>query len=641
MTISRTVLDVVGIELQKLHLFPPPSHFVPMSAPNTTNYMWLNPKPGVGSSGTGVSHESAQSAAPANQPMPSSAGPIFQVSTLSSQTSNSPTSQSNTVPALTTGPQIIPTAFVDNHERRQASQSESRSCEPEDPSLFSGRIPAQRVDEFTAKSHASENESQLVSSSSSQKPALSTPFASLLPYQGREAANRSQESQKKNGQLPSLAQLPSHSSIFGTSPIVYGVSTRQASLQGSRSHSSSPLQAPSPFSKVTSSAKQSESCQEMKVPSYAASPCYAPLSTPVVLGNIALMSSSNDIGSATNPEPNLKSRQSTSSSSFACPATASTEPDASKSPQSSVRNVDHELEPRATTSPISTPTDPALSLNETVSGSTSTPMATISPQYDESIASITTEVESLAEVQKEPSNSKPHSYGINDEDETDMETSTTSLDSVATADMKSHIQTGQMCHLESEDGALKPTSTFLVSEIGVLVKQIQTLRQENERLLKLAVNGNAIESQMQKVMEVNLSLTVKCDKMQNAFAIIDNESPLSVRTIAIYDCPHTVATVEDDLEFIMPEVVVIYSMHPSERTVDGQRTIVRTIKIKCGSEIVAQCIYYFLRWRTDYRKLRMTVTCSQPLEPASSARAAQGPAGGDSPEVPPTAPATL
>ncbi|KAK9433554.1 hypothetical protein V1505DRAFT_164750 [Lipomyces doorenjongii] len=607
-----------------------------MSAPNILNYPWLNQKPAVGSSGTGVSYASAQST-----------GPIFQVSTLSSQTSNSHTSQSNTVPASSTGSQSIATAFADNQERRQASQSESPSCEPEARSLFSSRNPTARVDEFTAESHASENESQPVSSSASQKPVLSTPFASLLRYQGREAATTSQESQKKNGQLPSSAQLPSHSSIFGTSPIVHEVSTRQVSLQGSRSHSSSPLQAPSPFSEVTSSTKQSESCHEMKVPSYAASPSLlsAPLSTPVVIDNIPLTSSSNDIGSATNPEPKLKSCQSTSvqltsSSSFACSAATSTEPDASKSPQSSVRNVDHELEPRATTAPISTPTDPPLSLNDTITGSTSNSVATISRQYNESIASITTEFESVAEVQKEPSNSKPHSYGINDEDETDLETSTTSLDSVATADMKSHIQTGQMCHLESEDGALKPTSTFLVSEIGVLAKQIQTLRQENERLLQLAENGNAIESQMQKAMEVNLSLTVKCDKMQNAFAIIDNESYLSVRTIAIYDCPHTVATVEDDLEFIMPEVVVIYSMHPSERTVNGQKTIVRTIKIKCGSEIVAQCIYHFLRWRTDYRDLRMTVTCSQPLEPASSAMAAQGLASGDSPAVPPTAPAT-
>ncbi|KAK9360678.1 hypothetical protein V1504DRAFT_141486 [Lipomyces starkeyi] len=617
-----------------------------MSTPNTTYYAWLNQKSAVGSSGTGVSHASAQSAAPANQPMSSSAGPIFQFSTLLSQTSNSPTSQSNNVPASSAGPQNIPAVFVDNQERRQASQSESASCQPEAPSLFSDRIPAQRVDESTAKSHASENESRPVSSSSSQKPALSSPFASLLPYhQSSEAATTSQGSQKKSGQLPSSAQLPSHASIFGTSPIVYGVSTRQASLQGSLSGSSSPLQAPSPFSEVTSSAKQSESCQEMNARGSAASPSLlsAPLYTPVVIDNIQVASSSNDIASATNPQPKLKSLQSTSvqltsNSSFrGCPATTSTEPDASISPQSSVRNVDHELEPRA---PISTPTEPALSLNETVTGSTSTPVAKSSPQYNGSIASIITEVESLAEVGKEPSNSKPHSYGINDEDETDLETSTASLDSVATADMKSHIQTGEMCHLESEDGAHKPTSTFLISEIGVLAKQIQTLRQENERLLKLAENGTAIESQMQKVMEMNLNLSVKCDKMQNAFAIIDNESSLSVRTIAIYDCPHTVATVEDDLDFIMSEVVVIYSMRPSERTVNGQKTIVRTIKIKCGSEIVAQCIYYFLRWRTDYRNLRMTVTCSQPLEPASSAMTAQVPAGGDSPAVP-TAPAAL
>ncbi|KAK9315773.1 hypothetical protein V1522DRAFT_352663 [Lipomyces starkeyi] len=517
-----------------------------MSTPNTTDYAWLNQKSTVGSSGTGVSHASAQSAASANQPMSSSAGPIFQFSTLLSQTSNSPASQSNKVPASSAGPQNIPAAFVDNQERRQASQSESASCQPEAPSLFSDRIPGQRVDESTAKSHASENEIRPVSSSSSQKPALSSPFVSLLRYhQGSEAATTSQGSQKKNGQLPSSAQLPSHSSIFGTSPTVYGVSTRQASLQGSLSGSSSPLQAPSTFSEVTSSAKQSESCQEMNARNSAASPSLlsAPLSTPVVIDNIQVTSSSNDIASAMNPQPKLKSLQSTSvqltsnSSCRGCPATTSTEPDASKSPQSSVRNVDYELEPRATTAPISTPTEPALSLNETVTGSTSTPVATISPQYNASIASIITEVESLAEVQKEPPNSKPHSYGINDEDETDLETSTASLDSVATADMKSHIQTGEMCHLESEDGAHKPTSTFLISEIGVLAKQIQTLRQENERLLKLAENGTAIESQMQKVMEMNLNLSVKCDKMQNAFAIIDNESSLSVRTIAIYDCP--------------------------------------------------------------------------------------------------------
>ncbi|KAK9487324.1 hypothetical protein V1527DRAFT_481382 [Lipomyces starkeyi] len=609
-----------------------------MSTSNTTDYAWLNQKSAVESSGTGVSHASAQSAAPANQPMSSSADPIFQFSTLLSQTSNSPTSQSNKVSAASAGTQNIPAEFVDNQERRQASQSEA-------PSLFSDRIPAQKVDESTAKSHASENESRPVSSSSSQKPALSSPFASLLRYhQGSEAASTSQGSQKKNGQLPSSAQLPSHSSIFGTSPIVYGISTRQASLQGSLSGSSSPLQAPPPFSEVTSSAKQSESCQEMNARSSAAMPSLlsAPLSTPVVIDKIQVTSSRNDITSATNPQPKLKSLQSTSNSSFrGCPATTCTEPDASKSPQSSVRNVDHELEHRATTAPISTPTEPALSLNETVTGSTSTSVATIAPQYNGSIDSIITKVESLAEVQKEPSNSKPHSYGINDEDETDMETSTASLDSVATADMKSHIQAGEMCHLESEDGAHKPTSPFLISEIGVLAKQIQTLRQENERLLKLAENGTAIESQMQKIMEMNLNLSVKCDKMQNAFAIIDNESSLSVRTIAIYDCPHTVAMVEDDLDFIMSEVVVIYSMHPSERTVNGQKTIVRTIKIKCGSEIVAQCIYYFLRWRTDYRNLRMTVTCSQPLEPASSAMTAQVPAGGDSPAVTPTAPAAL
>ncbi|KAK9333964.1 hypothetical protein V1520DRAFT_76564 [Lipomyces starkeyi] len=512
-----------------------------MSTPNTTGYAWLNQKSAVGSSGAGVSHASAQSAAPANQPMSSSAGPIFQFSTLLSQTSNSPTSQSNKVPAASAGPQNIPTAFVDNQERRQASQSESASCQPEVPSLFSDRVPAQRVDESTAKSPASENESRSVSSSSSQKPALSSPFASLLRYhQGSEVATTSQGSQKKNAQLPSSAQLPSHSSIFGTSPIVYGVSTRQASLQGSLSGSSSPLQAPSPFSEVTSSAKPSESCQEMNARSSATSPSLlsAPLSTPVVIDNIQVTSSSNDIASATNPQPILKSLQLTSNSSFrGCPATTSTEPDASKSSQSSVRNFDHELEPRATTAPISTLTEPALSLNENVTGSTTTPVATISPQYNGPIASITTEVESLAEVRKESSNSKPHSYGINDEDETDLETSTASLDSVATADMKSHIQTGEMCHLESEDGAHKPTSTFLISEIGVLAKQIQILRQENERLLKLAENGTAIESQMQKVMEMNLNLTVKCDKMQNAFAIIDNESSLSVRTIAIYDCP--------------------------------------------------------------------------------------------------------
>ncbi|KAK9376223.1 uncharacterized protein V1513DRAFT_462872 [Lipomyces chichibuensis] len=613
-----------------------------MSAPNTT-YAWLNQMSAVGSSATGVPHASAQSAAPANQPMPSSAGPIFQFSTLLSQTSNSPTSQSDAIHTSSTGPQNIPAAFVDN--QKQYSQSESASCQREAQSLFSGRIPAPRVNESTAKSHASENVSRPVSSSSSQKPALSSPFASLLHYhQGSEAATTSQGSEKNNGQLPSSAQLPSDSSMFGTFPRVYGVSTSQASLQGSRSGSSSPVQVPSPFSEATS--KQPESCQELKAGSYAASSSLlsAPLSTPGVIDNVQVTSSSNDKGSATSKLKSVqsKSAQLPSSSSFVCPATTSTERDASKSPQSSVRNVDHEVEPWATAAPISTLADPALSLNGTVTGSINTPVATISPQYNESIAAITSGVKSLAEVQKEPSNSKPCSYGIDDEDETYLETSTTSLDSVATADMKSHIQTGQMCHEdESRDGALKRTNTFLITEIGVLTKQIQALRQENERLLKLAENATAIESQMQKVMEMNLNLTVKGDKMQNAFAIIDNESSLSVRTIAIYDCPHTVATVEDDLDFIMPEVVVIYSMHPSERTVNGQKTIVRTIKIKCGSEIVAQCIYYFLRWRTDYRNLRMTVTCSQPLEHASSTMTAQVPAGEDSSAVPPTAPATL
>ncbi|KAJ8097792.1 hypothetical protein POJ06DRAFT_22217 [Lipomyces tetrasporus] len=597
-----------------------------MSAPNTTNYSWLKQQPAVGStwSDNNQSDPSGDQVIPSPWPSSSTISFAPRLATNSAAFASQP----NTVTSLSTEPHKSSGGLVDEHGSSHVSQRAS----PPSQLFGSSGLSTNRVERSTDKGLGHENESLKVSSSSSHTPSVS-PFASLASFQPDSESPGSQASQKGSGQSASSSQQASHSSIFGA-PLVFGQSTGPALQEGARTPGLTDLKGPPPFYAFAPSAKQPGNGQETIAPAYSPSP-FASLISPSTTETFVKRTLQStpalhkDAASPLNEKSRSESRpastsvQSTSSISSARPAAASMQSDTdSNDSQSSGQQVKIESEPDTPKAATSTSTGrPPASVIESDSGSITAPAATITPPDNESRTTSAAAVE-CPEVQKEPSKSKPRSYGINDEDESDVGTSTTSLaDSVATEDMRAQIVTD----LDSDSRVLKSTSTFLVSEIGELAKQIQTLRQENERLLKLAENGAAMKSQMQKIMEENDCLTVKCDKMQNAFAIIDNESDLSVRTIAIYDCPHTVATVEDDLDFIMPEVIVIYSMHPSEGTLNGQKTILRTIKIKCASEAAAECIYYFLRWRTDYRDLKMAVTCSQARNSA-----AQATPGGDS-----------
>ncbi|KAK9237889.1 hypothetical protein V1525DRAFT_388074 [Lipomyces kononenkoae] len=593
-----------------------------MSAPNTTDYAWLKPQPAVRSSWNGNNQDGAQSAAPASQSSSLSASPVFPLATPSSQSSTSPTTlQSKTAPGLNTGPQNVVAGLGDN--KRQASQPGQTTA------WFSGRPQDQNANLSASTTRTSETAWQTVSSSPSSSSSSQNLFAPFV-FSSSSLTTPSQAAQKENGHSPSPSPPPSTSSIFGTSQIPFVTSTRQASQQESRPQSSWP----SPFSTSIPSAKQPASVYEVKAPGLALSPStFTPsLAATSAVGNVQATA----VGSTTAPETKSESCTSslvqvTTSATHSQSGTAYKQTGALNISQSPVRDVTPEAKLTATAVPTSVPKYPVEPLNTSQRESTTAQGTKISPKDTESIASALAEG-SMAEAQQELSRSKPHSYGINDENETDdLAASTTSLDSIATAEVKLPVQVEQM-DLESENGRLKSTSTFLISEIGVLTKRIQTQRLENERLMKLAESAAAIESQMQKVMEQNVSLMVKCDKMQNAFAMIDDESSLSVRTVTIYDCPHLVTAVEDDLDFIMSDVVVIYSMNPFERTVAGQKMIVRTIKIKCASDEVAQCIFYFLRWRSDYSSLRMSITCSQPTDSAASPVFTQAPANGASVE---------
>ncbi|KAK9325734.1 hypothetical protein V1517DRAFT_370795 [Lipomyces orientalis] len=602
-----------------------------MSAPNTTNYSWLKQQPAVVS--TWKDNTQCDPLGDQVKPSPSPSSATITFASVLATSSAAFASQPNTVTSLGTEPHKSSGGTVDEHGSSQASHSASPSSQLGTFSFGSSGLSNKRVESSTDKSLGNENESQKLSSSSSQKPSVS-PFAGLATsLQGRESPG-SRASQKGSGQSPSSSQQALHTSTFGA-PLVFGQSTGPARQQGTQSPAVTNVKGPPLFHAFAPSAKLPGNDRETIAPACSPSP-FASLSSPSnseTFVKSTLQSTPaprKDVLSTSNEKSKSESRpastsiQPTSSTSRARPAAASvhtdTDSNGSQSPGLPVKIASEPDAPKAATT--TSTGRPPISVIESDSGSITTPAATITPPDNEGGTTAATAVE-CPEVLKEPSKSKPHSYGINDQDESDVGSSTTSLaDSVATEDMKAQIATD----LDSDSRPLKSTSTFLVSEIGELAQKIQTLRQENERLLNLAENGAAMKSQMQKIMEENISLTVKCDKMQNAFAIIDNESDLSVRTIAIYDCPHTVAMVEDDLDFIMQEVIVIYSMHPSEGTLNGQKMILRTIKIKCASEAAAECIYYFLRWRTDYRDLKMAVTCSQARNSAAQATPGGDPA---------------
>ncbi|KAK9368010.1 hypothetical protein V1509DRAFT_111352 [Lipomyces kononenkoae] len=504
-----------------------------MSAPNSTNYAWPI-QPAVRSSCNGDNQAVAQSATPASQSK-SSAVPAFSypMTTSSSQISNSPpTLQPKAVPDIITGHPEVLAGLGDNDQ--QATRPNFFS--------FASRSQDEKVDQSTTTARTNENLYQPIlfsslPSSSSQKP--SPPFF-FSSQKSKEATTSREVGQKEDGRLSSSPALPpSVSSIFGHSQLSSATSTSQASQQVSRPPSTQ--QGPLPFPTSISPAKQPETDIEVKAPrpavslsTFTASQCTASVAGTTAVGSAATPEAKSELGPSA-------SVQVTPSTAHPQSGTARPQTDVLNEPQSlPVPNVMPEVKPTAGAVPTSISKDSIEPVNESRRGFTTAQGTTIPPQDTKSAASAVADV-SVAEGQQEPSRSKPHSYGIDEDENNDLATSTTSLDSIATAEVKLPGQVEQM-HLESENGQLKSTSTFLITEIGVLTKQIQSLRQENERLMQLADSRGAIESQMQRVTEENVSLIVKCDKMQNAFALIDDESSLPVRTVAIYDCPYVLYT---------------------------------------------------------------------------------------------------
>ncbi|KAK9467598.1 hypothetical protein V1512DRAFT_290737 [Lipomyces arxii] len=201
--------------------------------------------------------------------------------------------------------------------------------------------------------------------------------------------------------------------------------------------------------------------------------------------------------------------------------------------------------------------------------------------------------EKLVDV-KEYELDEKSTYGLKDEP---VENVTESVTDESTADTNVEVIELPVTNIELANDLIKR----LIYDNRNLSADTEVLKKMVEEGDKARVTNETLTAQIQVVTE-------RLYGLETAFGLIDADSPVEARTVTINECPHLVGTVQNDLAFIDSEIIVVYSFKRQVDTIDKTQVHSPTVRIKCTTDEAARCIYYYLKWRSEYSALE--IDCS-------------------------------